>query len=89
MPGATAWFLPHAALGGRGSQEVHDEAILQNPDGCLHHPETSGSSLLESPPTSAALGTVQPIVSIRGCHRDEATGGSDFAHQSAFLASSF
>lgn len=83
-----AWFLPHAALGGeRGSRRCHDErAILQNPDGCLHHPETSGSSLLESPPASAALGTVQPMrfLSVGATGMRPPGGGGDFAHQSAF-----
>ena len=84
-----AWFLPQGALGGgrRRSRRCHDErAILQKPAGCLHPPETSGSSLLESPPASPALGTVQPMrfLSVGATGMRPPGAGGDFAHQSTF-----
>lgn len=89
VPGATPGSCHMGPWGGgrRRSRRCHDErAILQKPDGCLHHPETSGSSLLESPPASPALGTVQPMrfLSVGATGMRPPGAGGDFAHQSTF-----
>ena len=87
MPGATPGSCHTGPWWGRVSRRCHNErAILQKPDGCLHHPETNGFSLLESPPASAALGTVQPMcfLSVGATGMRPPGAGGDFAHQSAF-----
>ena len=87
MPGATPGSCHTGPWWGSVSRRCHDErAILQTPDGCLHHPETNGFSLLESPPASAALGAVQLMCfsSVGATGMRPPGAGGDFAHQSAF-----